>query len=51
MVNEMEKQAYSEKKVEKNPWLIEDEKPVVSKVMCAHYYNLCIGIGFHALDV
>ena len=29
----MEKQAYSEKKVEKNPWLLEDEKPVVSKVI------------------
>jgi len=33
VVNEMEKQAYSEKKVEKNPWLIEDEKPVVSKAL------------------
>jgi hypothetical protein len=32
VVNEMEKQAYSEKKVEKNPWLPDNEKPVVTKV-------------------
>ena len=31
VVNEMEKRAYSEKKVEKNPWLY-DDKPAVSKV-------------------
>ena len=28
----MEKLAYSEKKIEKNPWLIEDDKPAVPKV-------------------
>ena len=28
----MEKLAYSEKKIEKNPWLIEDEKPAMPKV-------------------
>lgn len=33
MVNEMEKQAYSEKKVEKNPWLPDNEKPVVTKCL------------------
>ena len=32
VVNEMEKLAYSEKKIEKNPWLLEDEKPSVVKV-------------------
>ena len=32
VVNEMEKLAYSEKKIEKNPWLIEDDKPAVPKV-------------------
>ena len=26
VVNEMEKLAYSEKKIEKNPWLLDDEK-------------------------
>ena len=33
VVNEMEKQAYSEKKIEKNPWL-PDDKPAFSKVFC-----------------
>ena len=33
MVNEMEKIAYSEKKVEKNPWLTDDnDEPAVPKV-------------------
>ena len=33
VVNEMEKLAYSVKKIEKNPWLIEDEaKPAENKV-------------------
>ena len=33
VVNEMEKLAYSEKKIEKNPWLMEDDdKPAVPKV-------------------
>ena len=30
VVNEMEKLAYSEKKIEKNPWLLDDDKPVTS---------------------
>jgi len=32
VINEMEKLAYSEKKIEKNPWL-PDEKPAVTKVI------------------
>jgi len=32
VVNEMEKQAYSEKKIEKNPWL-PDDKPAFSKTL------------------
>ena len=36
VVNEMEKLAYSEKKIEKNPWLLDDDKPVTSVKVSPH---------------
>lgn len=37
VVNEMEKLAYSEKKIEKNPWLLDDEKQTPE--VKVHYIN------------
>ena len=41
VVNEMEKLAYSEKKIEKNPWLMEDEKPSVDNKVLTNNHHFC----------
>ena len=41
VVNEMEKQAYSEKKIEKNPWL-PDDKPAFSKVFVFQFQRFLL---------
>ena len=41
VVNEMEKKAYSEKKIEKNPWLLDDEKPVTDTKVTVPPELLC----------
>lgn len=37
----MEKKAYSEKKIEKNPWLLDDEKPVTDTKVTVPPELLC----------
>ena len=43
VVNEMEKLAYSEKKIEKNPWLLDDDKPV-AEAKVGHLFTTCISV-------
>lgn len=41
VVNEMEKKAYSEKKIEKNPWLLDEEKPTTDTKVTVPQELLC----------
>lgn len=47
VVNEMEKLAYSQKKIEKNPWLVEDDKQTVDTQVRLRSAVLVISILFY----
>ena len=47
VVNEMEKLAYSQKKIEKNPWLVEDDKQTVDTQVRLRCAVLVISILFY----